>query len=132
MMMDIITTLSLGTSLSLIAILRKGPNGFRAPILRALRITTDPDLKIYLSRLVVVASISGVIVGNRILNHLARNNWLLAKKNTWDWPHEVAVVTGGAGGIGANIVKGLAARGVKVAVVDIVEPTQFAECESHL
>jgi tRNA A37 threonylcarbamoyladenosine dehydratase len=128
-MTDTITTLSLGASLSLIALLRNGPAGLHAPILRLLRITTDPDLKILLSRLTFVASISGILAANRILNHLARNNWLLAKKADWDWPNEVAVVTGGSGGIGTKIVNGLAERGIKVAVIDIVEPTQFTKCK---
>lgn len=47
------------------------------------------------------------------------NNW--KKDTTYDWPNEIAVVTGGAGGIGGNVVKLLAERGVKVVVLDIQE-----------
>jgi all-trans-retinol dehydrogenase (NAD+) len=43
--------------------------------------------------------------------------------DTYDWPNEIAVVTGGAGGIGGHIVKLLAERGVKVVVLDIQEMT---------
>jgi all-trans-retinol dehydrogenase (NAD+) len=129
-MTDTISTLSLGTSLSLIAVLRRGPESLKGPLLQILRIQSQPDLKIFLSRLAVIASISGVIASNRILNHLARNNWLLAKQTDWDWPNEVAVVTGGSGGIGANVVQGLARKGIKVAVIDIVEPSQFSQCTS--
>lgn len=39
------------------------------------------------------------------------------------WDNEVAVVTGGSSGIGALTVMGLAEKGVRVAVLDIVEPT---------
>ena len=64
------------------------------------------------------------------------NNWV-AKADTarWNWPKEIAVVTGGANGIGlckfvfsskisliasaSVVVKGLIARGVKVAVLDV-------------
>ena len=76
-----------------------------------------------------VALISGAIALNRKLNHLSRNNWILPSKTRWNWPNEVAVVTGGSGGIGGFIVKGLAEKGVKVAVIDLVEPTQFDACE---
>lgn len=43
---------------------------------------------------------------------------------TWDWTKEIVVVTGGSGGIGWNITYRLAARGVKVIVLDIVEPQE--------
>lgn len=38
------------------------------------------------------------------------------------WGNEVAVITGGSNGMGALIAQGLASRGIKVAVLDIVEP----------
>ncbi|CAJ2501747.1 Uu.00g046000.m01.CDS01 [Anthostomella pinea] len=44
------------------------------------------------------------------------NNWT---RDTYDWPKEIAVVTGGAGGIGGHVARLLVERGVKVAVLDI-------------
>ena len=49
----------------------------------------------------------------------AANNWT---NDTYDWPKEFVVVTGGSDGIGAAIVKLLAEYGIKVAVLDIQEP----------
>lgn len=43
---------------------------------------------------------------------------------TWDWTKEIVVLTGGSNGIGWNITSRLAARGVKVIVLDIVEPQE--------
>jgi hypothetical protein len=126
---DKITTLSLGTALGLIALLRNGPHNLREPLLRLLKLYSQPDLELFVRKLAWVAGIAGVVKTNRFLNHLARNNWTFPSDTTWNWPEEVAVVTGGSGGIGGYIVKGLAEKGVKVAIVDIVEPKQFDECK---
>lgn len=48
------------------------------------------------------------------------NNW---KSDEWDWSKEVVVVTGGADGIGKDVVLLLAEQGIKVAVLDVQELT---------
>lgn len=63
---------------------------------------------------------------NRALNSLATNNWRISSSpptGSWDWPKEIAVVTGGCSGIGLALVEGLTARGVRVAVLDVSEPS---------
>ena len=40
----------------------------------------------------------------------------------WVWPKEIAVVTGGSGGIGSEMIKKLAPTGMNIAIVDIVGP----------
>ncbi|KAK3341605.1 hypothetical protein B0T25DRAFT_558737 [Lasiosphaeria hispida] len=44
------------------------------------------------------------------------NNWVDDK---YDWNKEIVLVTGGAGGIGGQVVQLLAERGIKVVVLDI-------------
>ncbi|KAH9861201.1 hypothetical protein IAQ61_010938 [Plenodomus lingam] len=57
---------------------------------------------------------------NSALNRLAANRWgWKSDKSQWVWDKEVAVVTGGSGGIGACVVKRLVSQGVKVAVLDV-------------
>jgi all-trans-retinol dehydrogenase (NAD+) len=99
-------------------ILSRGPDNVRLPLARILagRLSAtriDASLKWLLA-------IGAVVQGNNLLSAWARNNWLFRTgKEQWNWPDEVAVVTGGSGGIGALIVKGLAHKGVKVAVFDM-------------
>ncbi|KAH6869758.1 hypothetical protein B0T10DRAFT_501276 [Thelonectria olida] len=52
-------------------------------------------------------------------NAVALNNWRLPATKDWDWPSEIAVVTGGCNGIGKAVVVGLAQKGLKVAVLDM-------------
>ncbi|KUI61579.1 Short-chain dehydrogenase/reductase family 16C member 6 [Cytospora mali] len=62
---------------------------------------------------------------NSALNSLATNHWRISSSpptKPWDWPNEIAVVTGGCGGIGVALVRGLTAKGVKVAVLDVIDP----------
>jgi all-trans-retinol dehydrogenase (NAD+) len=61
----------------------------------------------------------GLGIANRVKNFLdsgVGNNW---SNDVYNWNKEIVVVTGGSDGIGAMIVKFLAERGIKVAVLDI-------------
>lgn len=57
---------------------------------------------------------------NRRLTSQALNNAVDAK---FDWSREIALVTGGAGGIGAEVVKKLARGGTRVIVLDVLPLT---------
>jgi all-trans-retinol dehydrogenase (NAD+) len=57
------------------------------------------------------------------------DNW---KKDTYDWNKEIVLITGGAGGIGGNVVKLLAEKGIKVVVLDVIPMTfETRECSLH-
>ncbi len=51
------------------------------------------------------------------------NGW---SNDRYNWPEEIAVITGGSGGIGGHVVKLLAERGLKVVVLDIQPMTYDA------
>ncbi|KAL1964868.1 hypothetical protein VTN77DRAFT_6370 [Rasamsonia byssochlamydoides] len=56
---------------------------------------------------------------NRTLSRLVLNNWQTDK---WDWTKELVLLTGGCSGIGKQLALDLAARGIKVIIIDIQEP----------
>lgn len=57
---------------------------------------------------------------NNYLSHGALDNWVADK---YDWDKEIVVVTGGAGGIGGEIVKLFEEKGVTVVVLDVIPMT---------
>ena len=65
---------------------------------------------------------------NSFLSWGVVNNW---QSDKYDWAKEIVVVTGGSGGIGSVIVKLLAERGIKVAVLDVM-PLTFEARTPHL
>ncbi|MCJ1338695.1 hypothetical protein MMC09_003984 [Bachmanniomyces sp. S44760] len=65
---------------------------------------------------------------NGILSRGALNNW---KGDAYDWTKEVVVVTGGSEGIGKHLVRLLASRNIKVAVLDI-QPLTYETPNSNV
>lgn len=67
----------------------------------------------------VTLGLSVLRLVNNALNSWALNNWNVKADSRWKWDKEIAVVTGGCGGIGRELVAGLVRKGVRVAIFDI-------------
>jgi hypothetical protein len=106
---------------ALLAALTIGPDQIREPLLQHLRQHISGE---NIGRLITGLK---VIVGYGALNRaslwfseIAQNNFRFSsEKHRYDWPNEIAVVTGACGGVGTLISKGLAAKGIKVICLDI-------------
>ncbi|KAI8948351.1 NAD(P)-binding protein [Xylaria longipes] len=90
------------------------------------------DLSTATKVLRVVFALSVVRHLNRALNAMASNSWRLTASKGWDWPNEIAVVTGGSSGIGKLVVEKLAVSGVHVAVLDIQDLPKSMENNDHI
>jgi all-trans-retinol dehydrogenase (NAD+) len=71
-------------------------------------------------RTLVLAGTGLVLRINRSLSRKALNNGVTAQ---FDWEHEIIVVTGGSGGIGAVAAQKLASRGSTVVILDVIPLT---------
>jgi all-trans-retinol dehydrogenase (NAD+) len=56
------------------------------------------------------------------------DNWT---NDVYDWDKEIVLITGGAGGIGGQVVKLLSEKGIKVVVMDVI-PMTFEARMSNL
>lgn len=81
------------------------------------QVSIPPPLSIGLGAL---ACIGLLYKSNSYLSRRALNS--PAGKDTWDWDKEIVVVTGGASGIGAAIVKLFAEQGIKTIGLDLCRP----------
>jgi len=116
--MSSLTRLTATASAFLLYVLTRGPDRLHDPVIRIL-ISRRLDIKKVKDALRTLILTGVFFEFNNLLNAWARNNWRVRNKERWDWKSEVAVVTGGSGAIGGLVVKGLADKGVKVAVLDV-------------
>lgn len=119
---------------ALLFLLTKSPDRLRGRIITALKLKDTKRYVRVLKALKYCLAFGLTSALNKKLNSMALNQgrWSTSsEKKRWNWSKEVAVVTGGCSGIGALMVKKLAARGVRVAVLDIQDlPPSLQNSES--
>jgi all-trans-retinol dehydrogenase (NAD+) len=105
----------------LLLVLTNGPTVIREPLLSQLvALINRQNVKRLILGLKWALALGLVQKINSWLNAVALTNWQVRPaKDKWVWDSEIAVVTGGSSGIGAEIVKCLVRKGVQVAVLDI-------------
>ncbi|KAM7223267.1 hypothetical protein V8F06_001480 [Rhypophila decipiens] len=79
-------------------------------------------------RLKLLAWLGLARVVNNYFSNGVLNNWV---KDKYNWSREIVVITGGAGGIGGQVVQLLAEKGVSVVVLDIQPLTYDAGPRVH-
>ncbi|KAF2003026.1 dehydrogenase/reductase SDR family member 8 precursor [Amniculicola lignicola CBS 123094] len=106
---------------SLLYILTRGPESLRRRLIGQFAYLQDPGrLATIINVLKGLVSFAVINRVNGQFNKMALNAWRVkSEKKRWNLAKEIAVITGGCSGIGALTVKGLAERGVRVAVLDI-------------
>jgi all-trans-retinol dehydrogenase (NAD+) len=88
---------------ALLYLVTKSPDRLRGQLLEWMPTLKDPKRYGQIVKALTVCFAFGVTgVVNRRLNSVALNAWRWGnnEKKRWDWENEVAVVTGGCGGIG--------------------------------
>lgn len=70
----------------------------------------------YFSTTVQILALLGVVLNiNDYLDKNINNNWV--RDDSWDWDHEIVLITGGSSGIGSSVAQELVARNKKTTVV---------------
>ncbi|RMZ15686.1 hypothetical protein D0860_01448 [Hortaea werneckii] len=107
----------------LFAILALGPDQVREPLLQQLRQHLSADtISKAVSTLKWLSVVGGARYAHQFFNELAQNNFRFSsEKHRYNWPREIAVITGAAGGFGSLMAKSLAEKGVTIIAVDIQE-----------
>lgn len=115
-----VPTTSLASATALFLLIRSSPSTQRTILeyLQKLPFTIAPSSLITGLKWLLALSLTKYV--SSTLSGIALNNWkVFADTSRWNWSEEIAVVTGGCSGIGEEITKALAAKGVKVVVLDM-------------
>ena len=108
---------------ALLFALTRAPDNVRQPLLQRLRqYLSGNSIARIITTLKWLFALGLVRNVNTAFSEIAQNNFRLrSEKSKYDWPNEIAVITGATGGFGSLMSKGLAAKGVKIMAVDITE-----------
>jgi all-trans-retinol dehydrogenase (NAD+) len=121
----------LAVSGSLLYLLTKGPPSLQDKLLQYLPASISIEKVTKYVKWLFILSAAGQV--NSLLSAWAHNNWLLhepgEKFGANGWDKEVVVITGGSMGIGKETIRRLQAKGMKVANLDITEPTEECKLE---
>lgn len=103
--------------------LTRAPDSVRGPLISRLRQYLSPEsiarIVTGLKWLLALGLVRNV---NSAISAWAVNNFRFrSERRNYDWPRELAVVTGGSGGFGSLFAKDLAKHGIKVVVLDVTE-----------
>ncbi|KAK8121765.1 hypothetical protein PG984_010435 [Apiospora sp. TS-2023a] len=98
----------------------------------AASLTQIIDLRILTGVLGFLATVGVIRKTNTALNAWATNNWQICAGQGWNWPSEVAVVTGGCSGIGKAIAEALTSHGIRVAVLDVQDAPETFKANNLL
>jgi hypothetical protein len=106
---------------ALLYALTRAPDGIREPILASLRqYISSKNISRAVTALKWLFGLGLAGEVNEWISELAQNNYRWrSEKHKYDWPNEIAVITGATGGFGSLMSKDLAKRGVNVMALDI-------------
>lgn len=106
---------------ALLYALTKAPEQYRSTLLAKLHVYLSPqNIRRTVTTLKWLFALGLARNLHVWLSDIAQNNFhIRSQRHRYQWDKEVAVVTGAASGFGALFAKGLAAKGINVAAVDI-------------
>lgn len=105
-------------------LLTQAPAAYREPALHHLaQILSNENTARLVTALKWLFAAGLINNANTYLNNWTFNDYkLTANKKDWDWPNEIAVVTGASSGFGKLFSQDLALKGVRIAAIDINDP----------
>lgn len=115
---------------ALLAFLLRAPQHVLEQTLQRASLPPDYDLTAATTVFKVIFGLGLTRAINRKLSSMAANSWRWGPAPGWNWPKEIAVVTGGCSGIGLAIVRKLRAKGIRVAILDIQPLPEELSCDS--
>lgn len=108
---------------SLLFALTQAPVRLRLPILASLnKILSEEAIERIITGLKWLVTLGVLQKASAYMSELGQNNFRFrSEAHRYNWPQEIAVVTGAAGGFGRLMSQRLARKGVKVIAVDLAD-----------